>query len=383
MRRKVFFIPLFLALLLALIPKAYAGNLQKSIYTGGYWTGTYDVYIEVDFYLYSLTSHSFELNLTNVDLGEWHSWKIEDYGLYFWVHGNQSEYKLIASLSDYTETWLRLKISYPNWRAIYWDLCYADNDVIIVEDRECEAFTNEALWRSWGIETGYRARPILKAPSEKFAMYGINPHGNLKFTLKLNYGSFAISRVYVHSSMNWFTWIVTKHLDEEFNDDLFTQWDYADVSDFNYSIVQYESDNCIKFWQDIVPADPQAKQVKEWWEKVRDQIWASMLKTWNQFTSAIAKLLPKQLLDFFKWLWEALNWLWEVITLVFAFVFQIMPYLGLILMFAFIGAVADCVVEGDWEPLLALVRWLYSIAAAIVNGIATVVQTIRDFIKWW
>ena len=375
MRRKLVFIPLFLALLASLIPNAYAGEMRKEFSTTCHVLGTAEVNVEIDFYLYDFSYHKFWFNISNLDTSpiEWHSFKIENYTLYMWVRGNQNQYKPIYYLYGLTHTWLRLGVSYRCTGKVFWSLNIIETDVPVCTSYDWY-WDNKDEIESWGVKTEMETGAIYLAPKVR---------GKIKFEFYPESGEFALSKIKVYSVQWAFHFPSTTHLYDEFNDDIFTEWDYADLSDINYTIIHYESDSIIKFYDFIEPTNPEEKKEVSFWEKWKANAWEALKKGWHHIASGLGSVLPKEFRDFFKWLWDTLNWLWALMTLIFAFVFQLMPYLGLIIFITFLGAVADCVIQGDWEPLLNLIRWLYSIASSVVTGIATVIHTIWDFIKWW
>lgn len=359
---------LSLILIFSQIAFTYSAYLTKDFYTGGYWLGCYDVYIEIDFYLYSLHTENFEFFIYNLDNEEWHSWKIENDTLYMWIFGSVNGYKFVCNLK--TEIWLRLKLSYQWSKYLDFVLEEAESGVIVYSHKDFFLLSD---WETWDVYV-----------DAGFPHFGINPEGNMRFKFKLNSGAFAISKIHIHSAMKYFTNVQVVHLNDEFNDDSFTEWDAFDLSGFNYTIVQFPKDSFLKIWQGAVaPSDPTEKTEQEWWVKLGNRIWQNLVNTWNYITSTIANLLPKTILDFFNWLWRALNWLWSIALLGFTIVLGFAPYFGVIIIFSFIGSTITCIVKGDLQPLISNVYFWYNLIRGIINAIASVVNTIYNFIKVW
>jgi len=342
-------------------------DMIKNFNTGGYWLGCFDIYFEIDFYLYSSSNEKFIIKLTNLDYGEFSKWKIENHKLYLWIPPNENKYKFVCDLP--TEVWLRLKTSYEWSYFLDFQLVYSENDVPIYTVTDFIG-DNEA-W-NWDIPK------YLESPC-----FGINPNGNMEFRIIVNNGNFALSKVHIHSSQKWFTFITDTQLDDEFNDDSLVQWDTFDLSGFNYSIIHETKDSYIKIWSGVEPSNPTERVERQWWEKLRDKIWNDLTNTWNYITSTIASFLPKQLVDFFNWLWDALNWLWNLITFAFSIVLGFAPYFSLIIIFSFLGSIFECLIYGDIEPLIDNVYFWYNLARGVISSIASVVNTIYNFIKVW
>jgi len=95
-KKLILFISLFL-LLFASVPSVYADSTKK-FWTGGYWLGCFDVYMEIDFYLYRIANENFTIKLSNLDKGEFSMWKIENHKLYLWIPPNVNKFEYVCDL---------------------------------------------------------------------------------------------------------------------------------------------------------------------------------------------------------------------------------------------------------------------------------------------
>ena len=111
--------------------------------------------------------------------------------------------------------------------------------------------------------------------------------------------------------------------------------------------------------------------------------WAGVSEFLTGIWEGMGKFLPSWITDFVNSIKGFVDWLWSMVNVAWQYVLMFLPFAPLMFMFYFVGAGVRSVHEGSFEPLMDSVLRVWDIGQAVVSALATVVNTIWDFVHIW
>lgn len=352
----IFLVVYLLARPLMYLPYVYASpdeaTWEQSGDTSTYWLGCMRLWVFARFYPYS-GGQTFTMKLwKESNSSEMVGLKLTSTQIYYWDRFDSSWEHYTSSAYPYG-TWLEAQVSLTGHFFDFF-VRYADSDVEIANlGDESWDLGFDDIDTVWVYELSFTSGKIA-----------------FEFT------DFCAQQDIVVYPQN-------TYVSEEFEDDAYDNWDNSTIT-ASSSYVTVDQENMVKLWTTgSEPDNPDAPIEKEWWQQWGARMWANLQNAWQDTITTVASWLPDEVGDFIVQFWAWLDWGWHFISNIWGTVVSNLDAIVILVLMGYFFAMIGSIVKGDVEGIKDAFVSPMKMVWTLMQTIASIIQTIWGFIKFW